>query len=190
MYLGVDGTGVPMRPLEVQGRPGKQCDGSASTPEAERRAFPDAARRVVLGDGAKWIWGAATEMFPGAIQIVDLFHVSEKLWEVARALFPADRNSAEAHCTELKAGALEAVLATQCAHAGHCEPAAKAVLYIVTNRKRMRYAKFRSEGCRSAPAWSRGPAKRSWGASSSPACTGPRTEPTESSPCSPCAPAS
>ena len=34
-------------------------------------------------------WGVATEMFPGAIQIVDCFHVSEKLWEVARTLFPA-----------------------------------------------------------------------------------------------------
>ncbi len=108
MYLGVDGTGVPMRPSEVQGRPGKQSDGSASTREAklvviwtaeefdqdglpvcdegsitypaaidsaasrdtaatpaaftqrlrreaERRGFPDADRRVVLGDGAQWI---------------------------------------------------------------------------------------------------------------------------------------
>lgn len=203
MYLGVDGTGVPMRPSEVQGRPGKQADGSACTREAklvviwtaeqfdqdgrpvcdegsvsysaaidsaaardtdptpaaftqrlrreaERRGFPHAARRVILGDGAKWIWAAATEMFPGAIQIVDFFHVSEKLWEVARALFPADRDSAEAwadaRCEELKAGALDGVLATLRAHAGHCEEASKTVRYIVTNRERMRYADFRAQG--------------------------------------------
>ncbi len=89
-------------------------------------------------------------MFPNAIQIVDFFHVSEKMWEVARALFPADRDSAEAwaeaRCKELKARALEAVLATLGAHAAHCEQAAKAVSYIVTNRKRMQYAKFRSAG--------------------------------------------
>ena len=203
MYLGVDGTGVPMRPSEVAGRPGKHSDGSASTREAklvviwtaeqcdqdglpacdegsvtysaaidsaaardtdatpaaftlrlrreaERRGFPHAACRVFLGDGAKWIWGAATEMFPGAIQIVDFFHVSEKLWEVARALFPADRDSAQAwadaRCEELKAGALDGVLATLRAHADHCEQAAKAVQYIATNRERMRYAEFRAQG--------------------------------------------
>lgn len=33
LYLGIDGTGVPMRPSEVQGRAGKQADGSAKTRE-------------------------------------------------------------------------------------------------------------------------------------------------------------
>lgn len=33
MYLGMDGTGVPMRKEEVQGRPGKQSDGSCKTRE-------------------------------------------------------------------------------------------------------------------------------------------------------------
>lgn len=35
MYLGMDGTGVPMRAPEVAGRPGKQSDGSAKTREAK-----------------------------------------------------------------------------------------------------------------------------------------------------------
>jgi hypothetical protein len=35
MYLGMDGTGVPMRPSEVAGRVGKQPDGSAKTREAK-----------------------------------------------------------------------------------------------------------------------------------------------------------
>jgi len=35
MYLGMDGTGVPMRKIEVVGRAGKQCDGSAKTREAK-----------------------------------------------------------------------------------------------------------------------------------------------------------
>lgn len=34
-YLGMDGTGVPMRPSEVAGRAGKQPDGSAKTREAK-----------------------------------------------------------------------------------------------------------------------------------------------------------
>jgi hypothetical protein len=35
MYLGMDGTGVPMRAAEVAGRAGKQSDGSAKTREAK-----------------------------------------------------------------------------------------------------------------------------------------------------------
>ncbi len=35
LYLGLDGTGVPMRPTEVAGRPGKQADGSAKTREVK-----------------------------------------------------------------------------------------------------------------------------------------------------------
>jgi uncharacterized protein UPF0236 len=35
LYLGMDGTGVPMRPSEVTGRAGKQPDGSAKTREAK-----------------------------------------------------------------------------------------------------------------------------------------------------------
>jgi hypothetical protein len=35
LYLGMDGTGVPMRPVEVAGRVGKQPDGSAKTREAK-----------------------------------------------------------------------------------------------------------------------------------------------------------
>src|SRR5438552_18647725 len=35
LYLGLDGTGVPMRPQEVADRSGKQADGSANTREAK-----------------------------------------------------------------------------------------------------------------------------------------------------------
>ena len=35
LYLGLDGTGVPMRPAEVGGRPGKQADGAAKTREVK-----------------------------------------------------------------------------------------------------------------------------------------------------------
>ncbi len=44
---------------------------------------------VFLGDGAAWLWLMASLLFPDAIQILDFFHVSEYLWEVARAAFVA-----------------------------------------------------------------------------------------------------
>ena len=113
VYLGMDGTGIPVRKAETAQRQGKQPDGSAKTREvklavawtaerrhpktgipmrdpdsvsytaaietaasrdtdrdpapfaqrvcreAERRRFADADRRVILGDGAPWIWNVA-----------------------------------------------------------------------------------------------------------------------------------
>src|ERR1039457_3787449 len=38
--------------------------------------------------GAEWIWYIAHQHFPGAIQIVDLYHARQHLWELARKLFP------------------------------------------------------------------------------------------------------
>lgn len=35
MYLGLDGTGIPMRATELKGRPGKQADGTAKTREVK-----------------------------------------------------------------------------------------------------------------------------------------------------------
>jgi hypothetical protein len=57
--------------------------------EAVRRGWNRAQKKVVLGDGAEWIWNAADEHFPGAIQIVDLFHAREHLWDLARKLHPS-----------------------------------------------------------------------------------------------------
>jgi len=42
---------------------------------------------VVIGDGAHWIWDLAAEHFPGAVQIVDLYHAQEHVWDVAHAVF-------------------------------------------------------------------------------------------------------
>jgi hypothetical protein len=36
----------------------------------------------VIGDGAEWIWNLAHRYFPGAIQIVDLYHARQRLWEL------------------------------------------------------------------------------------------------------------
>jgi len=117
LYLGMDGTGVPMRKEEVEGRPGTQADGSAKTREvkrctvwsaegrdtdatcsafarrvereARRRGVDRANRRAVLGDGAPWIWNIAGEYFPAAIQIVDRFHAKAHLSGVAKVIYGA-----------------------------------------------------------------------------------------------------
>jgi hypothetical protein len=58
--------------------------------EAYNRGWDRATIRVVMGDGSHWIWNLADRHFPGAIQIVDLYHAREHLWDLARKLYPAD----------------------------------------------------------------------------------------------------
>lgn len=203
MYLGMDGTGVPMRSAELVGRNGKQPDGSSKTREvklvtvwsaedrdeqglavrdpgsvsycaaiesaahrdldqapaqfaqrvereARRRGFDVAHRQVVLGDGALWIWNLADQHFPNAIQIVDLFHAKQHLFDVAKAIFGATSDLAEPwgkqRRDELDDGNLEAVLTALRAHAAAIDEARKCLEYFTRNRSRMRYPQFRAQG--------------------------------------------
>jgi hypothetical protein len=58
--------------------------------EAQERGWSRAQQKVVMGDGAEWIWNLAAEHFPEALQIVDLYHARQHLWELARRLHPTD----------------------------------------------------------------------------------------------------
>lgn len=203
LYLGLDGTGIPMRAAELAGHAGKQPDGSAKTREvklcalwsaeardaeglpmrdagsvtysaaiesaatpdsaeyrsafaervlreAARRRFGEATHRVILGDGAPWIWNIAQELFPGAIQIVDRFHVKETLHRTAQSIFGAaseqSKQWATARCEELDNGQLHAIVRALRPHAADSAAAAKCRLYLYRNRQRMRYPRFRQQG--------------------------------------------
>jgi ribosomal protein L12E/L44/L45/RPP1/RPP2 len=54
--------------------------------EAERLGL-SAASWSVLGDGAEWIWNLSAEHFPGAQEVLDIYHGAEHLAEAARRLF-------------------------------------------------------------------------------------------------------
>jgi hypothetical protein len=43
-----------------------------------------------MGDGTEWIWNLADQHFPGAVQIVDLYHARQHLWDLTRRLHPSD----------------------------------------------------------------------------------------------------
>ena len=58
--------------------------------EAWRRGWEWATTKIVIGDGAVWIWNLADRHFPGAIQIVDLYHARQHLWDIAALLYPHD----------------------------------------------------------------------------------------------------
>jgi hypothetical protein len=118
--------------------------------EAHRRGFERARRRIMLGDGAPWIWKLTDEHFPGAIQIVDRYHAKEHLSRAAQEIWGAVSAigrawAAERHA-ELDAGKLDALISAYSRHAATNEEARKCVDYLQTNRDRMRYPEFQAVG--------------------------------------------
>jgi hypothetical protein len=115
-------------------------------------------RVVVMGDGARWIWNLADLHFPGAIEIVDVYHAAEHLWTVGEALWgdrqtsPATRSWSRRYCKYLKAGRLDLVLrAIQRARRSRSDRLTAKDRKIITqnlayferNAHRMRYGRFR-----------------------------------------------
>ena len=122
--------------------------------EAWNRGWSRAAKKVVLGDGAEWIWNIAKDHFPGALEIVDLFHARQHLWDLARALFPADSKRRNAwigvHQKRwLDKGKIAKLVASlQSLQTSDAELAKKIrneAEYFATNAARMNYPKFRKQ---------------------------------------------
>ena len=117
---------------------------------AKRFGFAKAARRVAIGDGAKWIWNTVAEMLPGCVEIVDLWHAKKHLWDVGKAVHGEGTERCAAWslgvCRALEAGRVDDVQAALRAHAENCREAAKCVEYVEGNRHRMRYPVFRAMG--------------------------------------------
>ena len=122
--------------------------------EAWNRGWSHAAKKVVIGDGAEWIWNLADLHFPGAIQIVDLYHARQHLWELARKLYPNDQASQKAwmkiHQKRLldEGKIKKLVTAIRSLDSTNPEVTEKIRLeadYFERNAKRMRYPKFRRQ---------------------------------------------
>lgn len=54
--------------------------------EALRAGLGRARARLVVGDGAAWIWNVAQDRWQGATELLDFYHASEHLWCLGRAL--------------------------------------------------------------------------------------------------------
>jgi hypothetical protein len=62
--------------------------------EADRLKLPTPQRLTILGDGADWIWNLADQRFAGAEQVLDVFHATEYLADLARAGHGEDATAA------------------------------------------------------------------------------------------------
>jgi hypothetical protein len=122
--------------------------------EAWNRGWSRAKKKVVIGDGAEWIWNLAEPYFPGAVQIVDLYHARQHLWELARKLYPNDDVNQKAwikiHQKRLldKGKIEKLVTALRSIKSTNPEVAEKIRTeadYFHRNADRMRYPKFRHQ---------------------------------------------
>lgn len=121
--------------------------------EAWRRGWTRAARKVVIGDGAVWIWNLADQHFPGAIQIVDLYHARQHLWELSAKLFPNDDKARKrwiARCLDrLEQGKIESLVKIlhnlRPATTELAKTVANEAEYFGRNAERMRYPRFRAQ---------------------------------------------
>lgn len=62
--------------------------------EADRLKLPGTEKLSVLGDGAEWIWNIADQRFAGAAQVLDVFHATEYLADLARSSHGEDAAAA------------------------------------------------------------------------------------------------
>jgi hypothetical protein len=154
---GVDDQGRPMRDEDSTTYTGaiESADefGRRLYTEAWNRGWERAQKRVILGDGAVWIWNIADREFPGAIQIVDLYHARQHLWVLAGKLFATDEKErkrwAERLQKKLDQGKIEWLVQQLRGSATPGTEAAELLRieaeYFERNAERMRYPAFRSQ---------------------------------------------
>lgn len=122
--------------------------------EAARRGLRRAAQVIVIADGALWVWGLAAEHFPGAIEIVDLYHAREHLANLSKLVYGVASQKAKqwtsARLAQLDEGKIESLLLSL----RRLRPIApqtqealrQTISYFENNCARMRYADFRRQG--------------------------------------------
>ena len=122
--------------------------------EARQRFWMHAEDSLTIGDGALWIWNLVSEHFYDSHQLVDWYHATEHLAEVARILYgegtPAARRWYRRWETKLYQGhvskLVKALKRQATKQPKKSEDILKQAGYFHNNRRRMNYLEMRSEG--------------------------------------------
>jgi len=121
-------------------------------PKFERFLVPY-KNKVVLGDGASWIWKWVENNYPGATQILDFYHAREKLVLFAKHQFYKDDKRSEwinQQANKLLENKLEHVITEVQKMRPRNEEAKaskiKLIRYYIENDDRMQYKTFRNNG--------------------------------------------
>lgn len=121
---------------------------------ALRRGLRSAVVVIFIGDGARWIWNLARYHFPEAIQIVDFYHASERLWSLSRAIYGEGTKACKAwvrkRIKHLAKGKVELVISSLSelcsSNADIQEEIVDNITYFTNNKERMHYNEYRKNG--------------------------------------------
>ena len=119
---------------------------------AVRNGYGKYRKTVFLGDGATWIRNMVAELYPDAQQILDLFHLSENVYDFAKALFKMDESKyrpwAEEIYKRLKASEYDEVLRDLQKYRDAPPLNSKVNLYkyIENNINNIDYAQYQKDG--------------------------------------------
>jgi hypothetical protein len=118
--------------------------------------WQNARLRAFIADGAHWLWNLAGEIFPSAIQILDWYHLSEKVWKAARSVFGEGTAAAQEWAKRCESllweGQVSAAMAMVKRESARVRaPAKRAALhelqtYLENNQTRMDYPRYRELG--------------------------------------------
>ncbi len=121
-------------------------------PKLERFLVPY-KNKVVLGDGAPWIWKWVEDNYPGATQILDYYHAREKLVLLAKHQFYNDQKRKDwvkLQADRLLQNELETVINEVQKIKPRSDEAKeskiKLLRYYIENDDRMQYKTFRDKG--------------------------------------------
>ena len=97
-----------------------------------------------------WIWNMASELFPNAIQIIDLYHAKGTISKAAKEIFGVENEIGKQWGKErrddLEAGRIDEILNKLEPFLGTYEEAESCRKYLVKNRECLRYPLFRRMG--------------------------------------------
>lgn len=123
--------------------------------EALRRGYGSVQETVYLGDGAAWVWENRRLNFPDAVEILDFYHASEHVGELAGALLgpgtAAAKEQQSAWCKRMKSEGATAIIGEARALAQRLGPALdpgrgesldREINYLETNQSRTRYGEY------------------------------------------------
>ena len=119
--------------------------------EARRRGVGRAARVIFLSDGAAWAEDLASDCFAGCVSILDFYHASERLHELAAALDPAKAKARVGQWTRwLLQDRVDKIIAQGCQlqTQGAKDPdgAQEQLGFLERHKQRMFYGTYRSQG--------------------------------------------
>lgn len=122
--------------------------------EAQSRGVEQAKRVTSVNDGAPWIWGLILLCYPTALQVLDWWHVVDRLWKVANLVVGQGTEAAaawmEARKDELWDGRVLAVIGALGKLEPRSEDAKEEVRllteYLRSHAERMRYRQIRESG--------------------------------------------